>query len=212
MRLWLAALAAFALYAGGQVLAQTNEARTGEPAAVVAQFHDALLDVWKDADKSPAAERFDRLAPAVKQAFDLQRMMRGAAGSSWGKATPEQRVQLVEAFTRYSVATYVDRFDAYDGQTFQTIGTQPVAEDQVLVETRIVQPSAEPVSLTYVMNREADQWRIVDVRYVYEGKAGNEIPRLHGEFRQTLRTGGPDLLVERLNALADQRLAGTGGQ
>lgn len=212
MRLWFAVLAAFAICAGNPAQAQMSGRQMSEPAAVVSQFHDALLDVWKDADKSPATERFDRLAPAMKQAFDLQRMMRGAAGSSWGKATPEQRVRLVEAFTRYSVATYVARFDAYDGQAFQTIGTQPVAEDQVFVETRIEQPGAEPVSLTYVMSRESDRWRIVDVRYVYEGKAGNEIPRLHGEFRQTLRTGGPDLLVERLNALADQRLAETRGQ
>lgn len=202
MRIWFAVLIALAICASGPV-----QARAGEPEDVVSQFHDALLGVWKDADKTPATERFDRLAPAVTRAFDLQRMMRGAAGSSWGKATPEQRERLVEAFTRYSVATYVDRFDAYDGQTFRTIGTQPVADDQVLVETNIVQPNKAPVSLTYVMNREADQWRIVDVRYVYEGKAGNEIPRLHGEFRQTLKTGGPDLLVERLNALADQRLA-----
>lgn len=202
MRMWLAVLIAVAIGTSVPVLA-----RADEPEAVVSQFHDALLGIWKDADTTPATKRFERLAPAVARAFDLQRMIHGAAGSSWGKATPEQRERLVEAFTRYSVATYVDRFDAYAGQTFRTIGTQAVADDQVLVETHIVQPDKEPVSLTYVMSRDADQWRIVDVRYVYEGKAGNEIPRLHGDFRQTLKTGGPDLLVERLNALADQRLA-----
>lgn len=182
-------------------------AETPAPQAVVSTFQDSLLSVWKEADTLSPEQRYDRLFPAVTTAFDLARMIRGATGSFWRKATDQQRSRLIEGFTNYSVATYTSRFKNYDGQAFEVIELKPVSEKSVTVDTQILHAGEQPVTLSYVMNNEHNGWKIVDVRYEYQGKVGNEVPRLHSEFRHTLETGGPDLLIEKLGELADKLMA-----
>src|SRR5438477_8506547 len=107
----------FALTAA--VLATRSAAAAGEDsaaAAVVRRLYDALLASMKAGRQLSFMQRYERLAPAVSAAFDLGLMSRIAVGPDWTKLTPEQQQRVRDAFARYTIATYANRFDDYGGE------------------------------------------------------------------------------------------------
>jgi phospholipid transport system substrate-binding protein len=176
----------------------------GGPAAVVDGFHQTLLDVMKRAEALGIEGRYRVLAPRVEETFDLQRMLRVAAGSRWTKASPAEREALLKAFTRLSVSTYASRFNGYSGESFETLGERPGPRDTVLVETRIVRSADPPVTLTYVLEKTGDRWRVIDI--LLDGSV-SELAMRRSEYRN-LGGGTAAGLAATLDAKADELMAG----
>jgi phospholipid transport system substrate-binding protein len=176
----------------------------GGPAAVVDGFHETLLDVMKRAEALGIEGRYRVLAPRVEETFDLQRMIRVAAGSRWTKASPAEREALLKAFTRLSVATYASRFSGYSGESFETLGERPGPRDTVLVETRIVRSNDPPVTLTYVLEKTGDRWRVIDILL---GGSVSELAMRRSEYRN-LGGGTAAGLAATLDAKAGELMAG----
>jgi len=181
------------------------------PEAVVGDFHAALLATMKEATALGVAGRYKRLVPAVDRTFDLARMTQIVSGRYWRQADPAARTGAVDAFRRFSTATYAVQFDGFSGQAFETIAHRAGPQETVLVVTRIVKGGATEADLTYVLKRAAAEsgdggpWRVVDVLL------DNTISQLavrRSEYRQPLRNGGLDGLAAELNASADRLLAG----
>jgi phospholipid transport system substrate-binding protein len=197
-------LAAAAVLLLVQWTSTASMATTLLPQDVVGSFHDYLLAVWKEARQVSAEQRFRRLEPAVGQAFDLERMIRTATGTAWAEASESDRQRLVKAFSRYSAATYASQFKSHAGETFETLAERPGPRGLMLVETRIVSPTAPSVALTYVLANERGHWQIVDV--LLENKISQMAIR-RSEYRSILHAGGPPLLVEKLDDQTDRLLA-----
>ncbi|HEX6840514.1 MAG TPA: ABC transporter substrate-binding protein, partial [Stellaceae bacterium] len=68
-----------------------------------------------------------------------------------------------------------------------------------LVETRIVKPDGEPVSINYLMRHDGDGWRIGDV---YLTGTISELATRRAEFSSVLRSQGVDGLIQALNRKA----------
>jgi phospholipid transport system substrate-binding protein len=172
------------------------------PRSVVATMQSALLDVWEQADDLSAEQRYERLEPAMEQAFDFERMIQVATGPAWGRATPEEQAQLKQAFTRYSVATYATRFSEYTGQRFDIANERSGPRDLTLVDTIIVRPAGESVPLTYVVSTESDPPQIVDV--IHRGVSEMAIRR--SDYRNIVTRSGPRVLAQRLEQQAEDLL------
>lgn len=177
-----------------------GRADTNGPAAVVDAFHVTLLSVMKDAEALGFKGRYARIEPAMNTAYDLPRMTRIATGSHWKKATAEQQAGLVAAFTRMSVGTYASRFDGYEGEKFETLGTRAGPQKTTLVSTRIIDSDGKPIGLTYVTLETGGTWKIVDVLL---DNSISELAVRISEYRQVLNTGGVDALIASLNEKAD---------
>lgn len=182
-------------------LSATAAAET--PREVVAAMQSALLDVWERSDDLSAEQRYERLKPALEQAFDFGRMIEVAAGPAWGRATPQEQAQLKEAFTRYSVATYASRFSEYTGQRFDITDQRSGPRDLTLVDTTIVRPAGEAVPLTYVVRTEGDRPQIVDVIH----KGVSEMAVRRSDYRSVLARSGPGELAQRLEQQTEDLLA-----
>lgn len=178
------------------------------PAATVETLHEALIAVMRDAARLPVEERYARLAPALTATYDFQTMTRLAAGSAWTDASAEQRAALTDAFGRLSIATYAKRFSGYSGERFETLGEKEGPRGTTLVETRLVRPADPPVPLTYVLQKQAHGFRIIDV--ILEG-AISELAVRRSEYSQVLRKGGVDALTRLLDDKANEMLKGGGG-
>lgn len=187
------------LYTPPSVLAAESE--TGR--AVVERLHDQLLATMKAAVQLGVKGRYERLAPEIKAAFDLPRMIQAAVGADWQKATPQQRENLTEAFTRISVGTYARRFDGYSGESFKTAGERPGPNALVLVDTQIVRPNASPVALTYVTRATGVRWQIVDVLL---DSSVSELAVRRSEYRRIVAGEGLDALIAALRAKATELL------
>ncbi len=169
------------------------------PKEVVAQFHAALLDVWRQSDTLSVEQRIDRLREPVRSTFDAAAMMRVATGSAWRNADESQRQRLADAFLSYTTSVYVSRFTDYAGQSFRTLGVRQGTSGRVIVETAIVRSDGSAVSLDYVLHPVDSGWQVIDI--VAEGVS--ELGVLRSDYRQTLRRGGINALIDALNDLAD---------
>lgn len=175
-----------------------------EPAAVVENFHQTLIDVMQHAAELKLNGRYQKLNSPIGDTFNLSFMIQVASGGKWKSATDEQKSKLVDAFQRVSVGTYAQRFDGFSGERFETLGEQDGPGGTKLVMTQIVRPNKEPVPLTYVTRKFGDDWRVVDV--IVSGGI-SELAVRRSEYSAILNDGGPGELIAKLNQKADAILA-----
>jgi phospholipid transport system substrate-binding protein len=161
-------------------------------------FYDVLLRTMKQGERLGQDERYAALEPVVRRSFDIPYMTRMAVGSSWSTLSDAKRQELTEAFGRYITATWAGRFDSYSGEQLEVDGERPYGA-AVLVDTRIVKPDGEPVTINYLMRRDGDAWRIGDV---YLTGTISELATRRAEFSSVLRSEGVDGLIDALNRKA----------
>ena len=165
--------------------------------APIKKLANGLLQVMKAGTGTPFNERFNMLAPVVDQTFDLPAILQKSIGPPWTTLSSDQQVTLMQAFRRYTVASYVNSFDAYNGQQIQVKPqTRTVGTEQV-VQTQIVPRSGATHELDYVMQEGQKGWRAVDVL------ADGSISRVavqRSDFRRLLERGGAQALADSLLA------------
>jgi phospholipid transport system substrate-binding protein len=166
-------------------------------AAVVGKFYATLTATMKQGDQLGFSGRYKKLEPAIRTSFDLPAMTRFAVGPTWLKATPAQQQQLVSAFSDFSIATYANRFAAYDGEKFDIVGERPTADGGVIVETKLTPKGDAPVPLNYLMKKD-DQgnYRIIDV--FLDGSI-SELATRRSEFSAIVKSDGIPALVDQLD-------------
>jgi phospholipid transport system substrate-binding protein len=177
--------------------------------AVLEPIHDLLdnlVQVMKEGMGTPFARRFDMLAPVIDRTFDLAVILEESVGAPWATLPPDQQQLLSQAFRRYTVATYVHSFNAFDGQRFDiSPETRAVGSEQV-VQTRIIPKAGDGHELDYVMRQGSSGWRAVDVL------ADGSISRVavqRSDFRRLLARGGAQALAESLRSKSADLSDGT---
>lgn len=175
-------------------------ARAADDQAVIAPIQKlvaGLLDVMKAGHGTPFQQRFAILAPIIDQSFDLAGILQESVGLSWPTLPPDQQAMLMDAFRRYTVVSYVNSFDNFDGQRFEiSPTTRAVGVDQV-VATKIIPKAGDTHELDYVMRQVGAGWRAVDVL------ADGSISRVavqRSDFRRLLTRGGAQALAESLRS------------
>lgn len=171
------------------------------PAAVIQRFYDALLAEMKEAKHLSFDQRYQRLAPAISQTYNLALMSRLAVGPEWAQMAPPQQQSVTEAFSRYTIAVYANRFDDYSGERFTVDSTPTTSPNGVIVQSSLVKSNGEKVTLNYLMRQGADgAWRVIDV---YLSGTISELATRRAEFSAVLQQGGADALVR----LLEQRIS-----
>jgi phospholipid transport system substrate-binding protein len=147
--------------------------------------------------------RYDQMAPAIRQDFDLLYMARMAVGPAWRQLSDDQKKQVGDAFARYMIATYADNFDGYSGEKFEVTGqqTNPVG---TIVQSRIVKSNGETVSMNYLMREDQGAWRVDDI---YLSGTISQLATLRSQFVSVLERDGADGLIASLNRKAETLIA-----
>ena len=97
---------------------------------------DGLLQIMKAGPATPFQDRFDMLAPVIDHVFDLDAILRQSIGPTWDSLPPSQHDTLRPAFRRYTVASYVNNFDHFNGQRFTVEPqTRPVGNGEQVVRS-----------------------------------------------------------------------------
>jgi len=165
--------------------------------APIHQLNDGLLQVMKAGHGTPFSHRFDILAPVIDRTFDLTAILKESVGSNWQSLPHDQQAMLLDAFRKYTIASYINSFDEYNGQKF-LINPEPrtVGNDQI-VRTQIIPPSGEGHKLDYVMREDPEGWRVADV--LADGSV-SRVAVQRSDFRQLIRRGGAPALAQSLQA------------
>jgi phospholipid transport system substrate-binding protein len=132
--------------------------------STIEHFNGALLAAMKSGGRPDFSRRFQALASEIDQAFDLSAVLSVSVGPSWASLSPDQQSRLLDAFRRYTVASYVASFNSYAGQTFTVSpDTRSLGGDRVVVQSRIAPLSGDATELDYVMKQTPSGWKVVDV-------------------------------------------------
>jgi phospholipid transport system substrate-binding protein len=175
-------------------------ARATDTDAVIAPIQhliDGLLQIMKAGPATPFGQRFGMLAPVIDHAFDLAAVLQESIGASWAILPSEQQTMLTDAFRRYTVASYVNSFDGFDGQRFEIAPNTRTVGTQQVVQTQIILRSGASHALDYVMREGGSGWRAVDV--LADG-AISRVAVQRSDFRRLLVRGGPQALADSLRS------------
>ena len=158
----------------------------------------ALLNdpAFKDPSTKPAIRQ--KVEAEVLQLFDFDEFSTRTVGPSWRKFTPEQKEGFKTAFTDLLRNTYIDTLDEYDGQKIRFTG-EVVANNGKRVEVQmefLTSKQAHPVA--FRMLEKNGRWVVYDV--LIEGIS--MIKNYRDQFRDILAKGGPQTLIERVQAKA----------
>ncbi len=165
-----------------------------EAKATVEKLHSTLLEAMQGGTRLGFKGRYEKIAPVLADTFDFPTIARVATGRYWSKFDAAKQQEFIEVFKRLSAATYAANFDAFDGERFETKGTEDKRGMQ-LVRTVIVSSDGKPTSLNYTLGDKSGMWRIINV--VADGVSDLSLKR--AEYTAAIESDGIDALIAKLN-------------
>lgn len=166
-------------------------------AAPVAALYDALTAIRSQAGSTSFAQRAQRLAPAIDQAFNLPTILQNSIGLRFRSLPDAQKQQLEQVFRQFTIARYVSNFASKSGTALKVLpGAHPSSygSDQI-VQTQITSSSGDATKLDYVMRRFPQGWQAVDV--LVDGHI-SQVAVQRSDFGSTVSAGDAAPLIESL--------------
>jgi phospholipid transport system substrate-binding protein len=172
-----------------------------DPAAQTVQtFYDNLLDTMKHGKELGLKGRYEKLKPAVEQAYDFADMIKFVVGPSWSTLSASDQQALTASFERMTIASYASNFDSFSGEKFVVDpGVQPRGADKV-VQSKLV-TGGQTIPFNYRLRQSGGAWKILDV---YLNGTISELATRRSDFGSTVSTGGAQALIKKIDALSDQ--------
>lgn len=155
-----------------------------------------LLVVMKQATQLGFQGRVDKLSKVIVESYDMPAATKATLGVASAKLSADEAAQLTEAFSRFSVYSYAEQFDGWDGEVFEVGDPKPSTEGSVIVPSRIVSKNGAATEIDYLMHQDGDRWKIVDV--LLDGTISQTAVR-RSEFVSIFRRDGFPGLMTMLN-------------
>ncbi len=169
-------------------------ATAGDPMSAVKEtVHQVLTIVTDPSYKSATSERREKLRRIIAPRFDFSDMARSAMGYHWRTLSQAQRDRFVQAFTGLLEASYMGKIEGYKGQKIIYI-KQLQDGDLAQVNTSIVQPGGEPISVNYRLKQTNGGWKVYDVLIDQISLVGN----YRNQFNRIINEKGYDKLVSAI--------------
>src|SRR5215469_14087452 len=187
-------------------MAPLSVARAADDPAVatVQAFYDNLLDSMKNGKALGAQGRYNKLKPAVEQAFDLGTMIKFAVGPAWDTMSPADQKSLADSFDRMTAAQYAGNFSSYSGEKFVVDPAVQVRGTDHYVSSKLVTPD-QSVTFIYRLRQFGSAWKIIDV--LLEGSI-SQLNVYRSDFAATVKAGGAQALVKKIDDLSARALKG----
>jgi phospholipid transport system substrate-binding protein len=182
------------------LLALSPAARAATPeSAPISALNSALIDTMKAGSANASFQsRYAALDPVVRQAFDLPVILQNSTGFLWSTIPAAQQAQLGQIFEQFTVASYVNGFSGYGGQTIQLLPAERDVGASKVVETQIVPPDGSaPTRLDYVMTQGDNGWQATDV--LLNGTV-SKVAVQQSDFSSLVSSGDATQLIAALKA------------
>lgn len=197
------------LLAIGTVVAATvpSAGAAGSATKTVEKLNAAIAEVLPKAEQLGYQGRFEKLKPAMEEAFDFDFMAEKSLGKHWRDLSDQQKKEWGAAFREFAVANYAANLDKDGGKRFELLGETPDLHDTVLVSGRVVDPAADPVDLSYRLHDTPKGPRIIDVQL--KGTV-SELALRRADFTSVVARDGFDALLTTIRSRIADLAAGRG--
>ena len=178
-------------------IALPSAAENADAVAVVDGLHSALIGIMRDGKTLGYEGRRKRIAPIIERSFDLPFIARFTLGRHWSELSADQKDTMVDVFSRLTIANYAARFNAFSGEQFETLTSNPARKGRELVRTvlKVDKDSANNVTLDYLLQESEHSWRIINV--IANGVSDLSLKR--ADYGAVIKSGGFESLIAKLN-------------
>ncbi len=171
--------------------------------STVERFNATLSKIMQNASTLRFSGRYASLEPVLLDSFDIQFMAQFSAGRHWRTLSEDERNKLVGTFGRLWVSTYADRFNGYDGESFEIVEEKPAPRNTILVKTNIIKNNGKKVAIDYLLRKRNTQWYVIDI--FLSGKY-SELAKQRAEYTSVLKRKGfiglVDIVKEKIQRMA----------
>lgn len=161
-----------------------------------------MLEIFNNPPVGGGTARSAALKKLVSDTFDINAMGTVAVGvrtyQSW---SDEQRGAFLNAFSRFMVATHVNRFDGKADQGFNIEGSEDAQQGRKIVHARYLRAGQAPYPIDYLVQATPEGWRILDV---YLDETVSLLALHRSEFSSVLRDRGFAGFIAAMHAKADE--------
>jgi phospholipid transport system substrate-binding protein len=176
------------------------------PAAAIEALNDALLLVMKAGHGVPFATRMAMLTPVIERVFDLPTLLENSVGpAKWAVLPAGQKAELLDAFTAFTVSSYVGNFDAFNGESFTILPELRHVGRDVVVATRLTGTGGDLTKIDYQLREANGGWKVVDI--LLDG-AISRVAVTRSDFRSLLAQNDAAPLIASLRAKSASLAAG----
>lgn len=190
----------FSLLIASGMARATEPGSTSPVLAPVDTFQRTLTEIMQEAGTRDRNARYARLAPVIRETFNMPSIVEAASEPYWSRLSPVDRARLTDAFAAYVTALYVDAFDSFEGERFALSRATPPRGDQALVSTQLTVPNSAPgrpdtLRFRYFLQNDGGRWQIEDV--ALDAISAFQIWR--SQFQSILRRQGIDHLIGEIS-------------
>lgn len=175
------------------------------PLAAVNQVIGHALPVLRDT-KTPLPKRRQQLRSLLEGHFDFRDMARTALGYHWRQLKPAQRAEFAKLFTAFIENAYLSKIQNYSGQEVNLTGQKSEGPGFAKVNSQIVQPGKQPISVDYLLRQTGAGWKIYDVTVDNISIVAN----YRNQFNRVINDQGFDKLMAHMRAKQQQLQASLG--
>jgi phospholipid transport system substrate-binding protein len=187
------AAAALALAVGLAFTRAAAAALPSEPAGVVEQTANRVLDIL--ADKSTSAdEKRHRIQEVVYANVDFETLTKLVLARNWGRFDDGQRAKFMDEFKQHLSMTYGRNVETYHNEKVTILEARREGNGDATVRTKILRGGPGDISVDYRLRQRDGGWRIIDV--IIEGVS--LVSNFRSQFQDVVASGGPDRLITLL--------------
>lgn len=190
-------LAIWFLLIAGNTSSFAEEAHTARQ--IVDTFQAQLIAVMKDGKQLGYSGRYNKLQDAVTNSHDLTKIARIVVGKEWEKLTETQQQQLVDVFSKLSIASYAHNFKEFTGEAFIFDSEEETTRGGVVIHARLTIPEEKDVKFDYMLKEKGNSWRIINI--IANGVSDLALKR--SEYTSILQREGFDALIAKINEKID---------
>lgn len=162
---------------------------------VINHFHEQLIEVMKEGKQLGYEGRYKKLYDPVNDSHDLAKIARIVVGKDGEKLSEAQQQQLIDVFTKLSVASYAHNFKEYSGESFAIDSEEETARGGKVVHAHLSIPNEKEVKFDYMLKEKGTSWRIINI--IANGVSDLALKR--SEYTSILEREGFDALIAKIN-------------
>ena len=137
--------------------------------------------------KVSRGERAKRFRAILSDYFAVKAIGRWVLGRHWRQATKAERKEYLCLFEDLLVATYLDRFTRYSGETLTVSNSVIYGKKDIMVYSQIMRTNGEPpLKVEWRVRAKGDGYKVVDV--IVAGISMGQTQR--SEFASVIRQKG----------------------
>jgi phospholipid transport system substrate-binding protein len=192
----------------GLILSPILCAANNSPIPMLEQTANNIIETLKE-HKSSLKSNPNIIYQAVETHLlpivDVAGMSRSVlGGAAWNKATEAQKSQFSKAFTRLVIRTYSSPLAEYSDESVQFLPLRGSLNAEYLrVNSIIVRPGGQNISLSYSLVDKNGQWKIYDISV----ENVSLLQSFRSQFAEALRRSSLDEIIKLMKTKQLKRAA-----